>query len=266
MKKALITAVFGSAAMLACAQSTPPASSADKPAAPVAAAAADTTPKPAAGSADARALEAIHQLNPQIKVDHVGEAPLPGFRELVVGGQTVYVSDDGRYLLQGNLYDIPAKQDLSQNTLAAMRKHLLDNVAQAEFIVFAPANPQYMVTVFTDTECGYCRRMHNQLAEYNKLGIGFRYLAFPRMGPASDDFREMEAVWCSNDRKKALTDAKNGKKIQAVQCTNPVMAHWTLGQRVGLQGTPMVIAANGAVGSGYMPPAQMLEWLKATQK
>lgn len=265
MKKALITAIFGSVAMLACAQNTAPPASVDKPAVS-AATKSDEAVKPAAGTADARAVDAIRQLNPQIKVDHVGAAPLSGFREVVVGGQTLYVSDDGRYLLQGSLYDIEAKQDLSQVTLASMRKALLDEVPESDYIVFAPDNPKYMVTVFTDIECGYCRRMHNELAAYNKLGIGFRYLAFPRMGPASEDFRDMESVWCSNNRNKALTDAKNGKKPQAMRCTNPVMAHWTLGQRVGLQGTPMIIGANGMAGPGYLSPTQLLEWLKTTQK
>ncbi|PJK08904.1 hypothetical protein CO614_10550 [Lysobacteraceae bacterium NML120232] len=267
MKKALITAVLGSVAMLACAQekTQPTAATPEAPTATAAAQAA-SIPKPAPGSAGERALKAIQGLNPNIKIDDLAEAPLPGFQQVIVGGQTLFVSDDGRYLLQGSLFDMQEKKDLSSDALSKMRQRLLAQVPRAERIVFPAANPKHVVTVFTDVECGYCRRLHNAMDEYNKLGITVEYLAFPRMGPASPDFALMEAVWCSNNRNKALTDAKNGKHPQAVRCTNPVMSQWTLGQQIGLQGTPMIIGANGQNTPGYMPPEQLLQWLEATQK
>lgn len=267
MKKALITAVLGSIGMLACAQDKgqAPAVTPEAQAAFEAAQAANAI-KPAAGSAGERAIKALHGLNPNIKVDDVTDAPLPGFQQAIVGGQTLFISEDGRYLLQGSLFDLQEKKDLSSDALAKMRQRLLAQVPTEQRIVFPAANPKHVVTVFTDVECGYCRRLHNDMAEYNKLGISVEYLAFPRMGPSSPDFAIMEAVWCSNNRNKALTDAKNGKNPQAVRCTNPVMSHWTLGQQIGLQGTPMIVGANGQNTPGYMPPAQLLQWLEATQK
>lgn len=264
MKKALVLALLGSAAMLACAQNPPPGAAATAPAAPATpAAAAPSTPKAEPGTPDARALEAIAKLNPQIQVDHLGAAPLPGFREVIVAGQTLYVSDDGKYLMQGNLFDMEARKDLSQVTLGNMRRTLLAQVPQGERIVFAPANPQHRVTVFTDVSCGYCRRLHNEIAEYNRLGIAIEYLAFPRSGPAGEDFRTLEAVWCASDRNAAMTEAKNGKKPQANRCANPVQRHYALGQRIGLTGTPMIVAANGVNTPGYLPPAQLKQWLDA---
>jgi len=257
--KRFVLAMLGAMSLSACAQ----APEATQPAATAAGSAA--TPAPAgpavADTPDARAIAAITSLNPQVKVDHVGAAPIPGFREAIVGGQVVYVSDDGRYLFLsgtgGALYDTVAKANLSEVALAAMRKQLLATIPASERIVFAPANPKHTVTVFTDVECGYCRKLHSEIAEYNKQGIAVQYIAFPRMGPASEDFKKMVAVWCAPDRRKALTDAKNGKRVPMRDCKTPVAMQYALGQRVGLTGTPMILASDGTQLGGYLPPAEL---------
>ena len=143
----------------------------------------------------------IRALNPQVKVENVGEAPMPGFREAIVGGQVVYVSDDGRYLFLpgsgGALFDVNAKKNLSEAALAADPQGALQTIPVSERIVFAPAKPKHTVTVFTDIECGYCRKLHSEIAEYNKPGIAIEYLAFPRMGLGRDDYKKMVSVWCA---------------------------------------------------------------------
>jgi thiol:disulfide interchange protein DsbC len=116
--------------------------------------------------------------------------------------------------------------------------------------------------VFTDIECGYCRKMHQDIAEYNRLGIAIEYLAFPRAGTASQDFRNMESVWCSPDRRKALTDAKNGLPVPAKSCSNPVNMQYQIGQKIGLSGTPMLVTRDGIVLPGYLPPAALLQTLQ----
>jgi len=260
MKKALLIAVLGSLSVVACAQNQAPAEA--QKTAPVATpAVAPKQPNAAPGSADANAIAAIRQLNSQVTIDKVGPAPMPGYREVVVSGQVLYVSDDGRYMMQGALLDMKTKRDLAQVAMASVRKDLLAQVPKSERIIFSPPNPKYTVAVFTDVECGYCRKMHADLAEYNKLGIGFEYLAYPRMGPGSPDFAKMEAVWCAKDPRKALTDAKNDKAVQSPRCTSPVMRHYDLGRRAGLTGTPLIIASNGMSPPGYLPPADLLRWL-----
>ncbi|MFT4198700.1 MAG: thioredoxin fold domain-containing protein [Pseudoxanthomonas sp.] len=245
--KILLPALLaGGLSLAACAQQPAPAA---------ASAAAASVP----GDAGGRIGAALRQLNPDVRVDYVGPAPFPGFREVIAGGQIVYVSDDGRYLLQGNAYDMQDKRELTQGSpaLAAYRSKLLAQIEPADSIVFAPASPKYTVTVFTDIECGYCRKLHSQIADYNKQGIAVRYLAFPRMGPASQDFKDMESVWCAADRRKALTEAKLTGKVQARTCTNPVAQEYDLGQRVGVNGTPAVFTSEGVMIGGYLDPAQM---------
>lgn len=208
---------------------------------------------------DIAAIKALRNMAPQITPDRVGPAPIPGWRELLVGGNPVYVSEDGRYLIQGSIFDINAKKDISQAGVSAFRRDKMATVPAEDKIVFASAGkPKHTVMVFTDIECGFCRKLHEDIAEYNRLGITIEYLAFPRAGTASPDFKHMESVWCSADRNKALTDAKAGRPVPEKTCTNPVMMQYTLGQKVGLQGTPMIVAANGVALPGYMPPNDLL--------
>jgi thiol:disulfide interchange protein DsbC len=256
-------ALLGAISLSACAQGPQSGPAAGKPPGAQSATAVVTgqAPKTAANTPDARAIAAVHQLNPRVSVDKVGPAPIPGFREAIVQGQVVYVSDDGKYMFlpgsQGALYDVSAKKDLSEQSLASMRKDLLKKIPVSERIVFAPAHPKYTVSIFTDVECGYCRKFHSEIAEYNKQGIAVQYMAFPRMGLGSPDHEKMISVWCSADRRKALTDAKNERPIPAKDCKNTVSMQYDIGQRAGLTGTPMIIAEDGTTVGGYLPPQQL---------
>lgn len=257
MKRSLF-AVLGAISLSACAQAPSPAATAAKPGAqstPTAPVKAEATI--VAGTPEARARDALRKLNPQIKVDQIGAAPIAGFREAIVSGQVVYVSDDGKYLIQGSLYDIENKKNLGEASMAKVRAELLKSIPASDRIVFAPPNPKHSVTVFTDIECGYCRKLHNEIAEYNRQGIAVEYLAFPRAGLGSADFKHMVSVWCATDKKKALTDAKNDKPVPAKDCKNPVTMQYDLGQRMGLTGTPMILARDGTQLGGYLPPAQL---------
>lgn len=264
--KRILFALLGAISLSACAQAPQGAAAKADPVKPAAPAAAGSAPKVAAGSADARAVAAVRTLNEKVPVDKVGPAPMPGFREVLVGGQVVYVSDDGRYLFLpgsgGALFDTQAKRNLMEDTLAGMRRDLIKTIPVSERIVFAPANPKHTVTVFTDVECGYCRKLHNEIAEYNRQGIAVEYLAFPRMGIGSEDYKKMVSVWCAADRRKALTDAKSDHgNVSAKQCKNTVEQQYEVGQRAGLTGTPMILNADGIQLGGYVPPAQLREAL-----
>ena len=258
MLRIAFSALLGAASLSACAQpAAPPSKSATAAAAKPAAATA-----PAGAPGEQRVRAALLQLDPNFKPDYIGTAPFPGFREVVVGGQVLYVSDDGRYLFQAQPFDIQEKQFASSEGLLSYRRKLLESAPRTERIVFAPANPKYTISVFTDIECGYCRKLHSEIAELNKQGIAVEYLAFPRMGLGSQDYKDMVAVWCAADKKKALTDAKaSGKVPGAASCKNPVTMQYNLGQRLGVNGTPAIFAPDGTQLGGYLPPAQLREAL-----
>ena len=259
-----IAALLASASLTACAQAPQPGAVAKSATTAATVKAPASAPAPTGATPEARARAALQTLNPQVEIDYVGEAPLPGFREVIVGGQVVLVSDDGRYLVQGTVLDIAAKKDLTQSSaaLSKYRLDLLKSIKASDRIIFAPPNPKYTVSVFTDIECGYCRKLHSELAEYHRQGIAIEYMAFPRMGLGSKDHKDMISVWCASDRKQALTDAKNGKPVPQRSCqSTPVDMEYNVGQRLGISGTPAVFAPDGSQLGGYLPPDKMREAL-----
>lgn len=252
MFRVLAAALLGAMSLSACAQ---PATPVTREAATAANAATSSAPK--AGSPEQKVRAALQQLDPNYTPDYVGAAPFPGFREVVVSGQVLYVSDDGRYVMQSQPYDIQAKALVNSEGLLAYRRGLLDKANHGDRIVFAAPNARHTISVFTDIECGYCRKLHQDIAELNRNGITVEYLAFPRMGLGSKDYTDMISVWCASDRKKALTDAKQGKAVAVKNCTNPVAMQYALGQQLGVNGTPAIFAADGTQLGGYLPPAQL---------
>ena len=261
--KTIAALVLVFASLSACAQE--PAAGATT-AGPATAATAAKAPVVAPGSAAEKARDALRSINPQIEIERIAAAPIPGFQQAIVGGQVVYVSNDGKYLMQGTLYDVGGRRDMAEDALKDLRKELVATVPMSDRIVFAPKDPKYTVIVFTDVECGYCRKFHSQIADYNKLGIAVEYLAFPRMGLGSPDFRKMEAVWCAADKRKALTDAKEDRTVPFRACTNPVTMEYELGRRAGLTGTPMVLAPDGTQLGGYLSPDQLKDALDTLAK
>ena len=221
---------------------------------------------PAAAAGDAVVQAALAKALPNIVVDSIKPAPMAGFREVAIGGNVVYVSNDGRYLFEGKVVDLPTRNNLTDASEAVIRRGVLSGVGADRRIVFSPPNPKYRVTVFTDIDCAYCRKLHSQIADYNKLGIAVEYLFFPRAGLNSDSFNKAVTVWCSADRRQALTDAKLDKPIGKKSCTNPVSLEYDLGRKIGLDGTPAIYAADGSQIGGYLSPQDMLARLDRKAK
>lgn len=263
MSRILVAALFGAASLTACAQTqAPPAASTSAPV-PSAGPAAPVDAGPVGGATpEERVRNALARLDPKFKPNYVGAAPFGGFREVLVGGQVLYVSDDGRYLLQAQPYDMQTRSFAASEGLLAYRRKLLATSPTADRIVFSPPNPKYVISVFTDIECGYCRKLHSEIGELNKRGIAVEYLAYPRMGLGSQDYKDMVSVWCAADRRKALTDAKNDRPVPARSCTTPVNAQYALGGDLGVNGTPAIYAADGTQIGGYLPPDKLLESLQ----
>ncbi len=199
---------------------------------------------------------------PGMTAERIVATPLAGIYQVSLGTRIVYVSADGRYLLQGDLFDLTTRRNLTEEAMRVVRREALEALAEDEMIVFAPPAPRHTVTVFTDIDCPYCVKLHSQMAEYNRLGIAVRYLAYPRAGLDSASYRKAVAVWCAEDRRQAITDAKAGRAVAARQCDNPVAAQYRLGRSLGVSGTPTLILEDGSVVPGYLPPRQLLARLE----
>jgi thiol:disulfide interchange protein DsbC len=215
-----------------------------------------------AKAADPRA--AIAKKLEGLKVEDVRISPVTGIYEITRGSDVSYVSSDGRYAIVGDMIDLDSEANLSENRRRTIRQRLIETVPENEMLVFSPKDPKYTITVFTDIDCGYCRRLHSQITEYNRLGIRVRYLFFPRTGPDTDSWHKAEAVWCAPNRNEALTKAKNGDKIESKDCgaNNIVARDFELGQKLSVEGTPAIILSTGEMLPGYAPPGQLAHYLK----
>lgn len=220
---------------------------------------------PAGKDVDPRAL--IAKKFPGTKLEDIKASPLPGLYEISMGADTAYVSADGRYLINGDLYEIESRTNLTESGRTAVRRQALAKLDERDMIIFSPAAPTHTITVFTDVECGYCRKLHSQIEEINKLGVRVRYMAYPRAGPGSNDWHKMESVWCSKDRKSAITAAKSGAVVNSANCgATPIARQFALGEKMGVNGTPAMFTDTGDYIGGYLPPQQLLEQLQALDK
>lgn len=228
------------------------------------AAAAAPTAAPGKASVDPRV--AIASKIPGTRPEDLHPSPVPGIYELTRGADLIYVTSDGKYAFIGDLYDLPKNNDLTEEQRKAIRARMIAAIPESEMVIFGPKNPRYTVTVFTDVDCAYCRELHSQIGEYNRLGVRVRYIAYPRSGPDTESWTKAEQVWCSPDRNAALTRAKLGEPLTTKVCANnPVAREYALGKDFQLEGTPAIVLADGELVPGYMPPDMLVQHLKEVE-
>ncbi len=206
---------------------------------------------------------AIERLIPNAQQVAIAETPVPGVLEVQVDSDIIYLSADGGYLFQGKLFDLEKRLDLTDQARSEIRRELLGGVSISEQITFAPANPEHEVIIFTDVDCGYCRKLHEQMAQYNDLGIAVHYMMYPRSGIGSPSYDKAVSVWCSADQKTAMTEAKRGSEPVKRECDNPVESQYRLGQKIGMTGTPAIVTKDGTLIPGYVPPEALKQRLDA---
>ncbi len=227
-----------------------------------AAAAARGSATPAAVPAGAATLvQRLKALRPGIPIEHVSASPVPGIYALELGGGTVYYGTaDGRHLFAGDLYEL-GDDDLVNVTEAGrteMRKELIAAVPRKDMVIFSPKGPtKAVIDVFTDVDCPYCQKLHQEVPELNRMGVEVRYLAYPRAGIGSKSYDKMVSAWCSDDPNTAITRLKAHKSVPDAHCTNPVAEQYELGQQVGVTGTPSIILEDGRMLPGYLPAKEL---------
>jgi thiol:disulfide interchange protein DsbC len=200
---------------------------------------------------------------PDIEISSVEQSPIDGLLQIAVGADLYYVSQDAKYLLLGDIFVVSTRANLTEARRGVVRADYINQVSQDDGVIFAADDEQFVVTVFTDIDCPYCRKLHREIDAYNAAGITVRYLFFPRKGPGTPGWAKADAIWCSEHRQQALTDAKNGVVIEVENCgATPVAAHYKLGKDIGIAGTPAILTASGQLISGYRTADELLEILQ----
>jgi thiol:disulfide interchange protein DsbC len=217
-------------------------------------------------SADPRAA-LLKRLPAGSKLEDLRSSPIPGLYEFVQGADVSYLTADGKYFIDGNIYDMDSRENLTEVQRTRARLAMISAVPESQMLIFSPKNPQYTITVFTDVDCAYCRKLHSEMAQLNALGVRVRYMFYPRTGPNTESWKKAEAVWCSADRNAALTRAKLGAPVDTSKTcgATPVAREYALGQSIGVRGTPAIVTESGSYIDGYMPAAQLVQQLRNMQ-
>lgn len=214
------------------------------------------------GAARRKAVAAqLATVLPGVTEKEIHEVPATGLYEVTIGNGTAYVTQDGKHLLRGDLIEIPSLVNLTEQRHNGLRRDLLAKLRPGDVIAFSPARPaKHHITVFTDVDCAYCRRLHQNVAKYTEAGVEVRYVAYPREGAGSEAWDKAEAVWCAGNPREALTRAKRGEAVQkAARCDTSHVSHsYLLASQMGIQGTPLIVLDDGSRINGYLPAEELL--------
>lgn len=208
--------------------------------------------------------ESLKQHLPQLTIENIAPSPVKGVYQVTADSAVIYMSNDGRYAFSGDIIDLADGQNnLTESARKKARVASLKTLGEEDMVIFSPKDPKYTIIVFTDVDCGYCRKLQADMEEINAKGIAIRYLAFPRSGPNTPAFDKMVRVWCSKDKNKALLLANQDKSFDGKECgKDTIMRQFELGIRMGVNGTPTLIFEDGTLVPGYMPPDKLLEAAK----
>jgi len=189
----------------------------------------------------------------------IQQTPVNGLRAISTDSGVIYITEDGKHVLQGPMYDVSGAQPVNVTNQALMTKL---EALKKEMIVYKAKNEKHVITVFTDITCGYCHKLHQQMQDYNDLGITVRYLAFPRQGLNSKTEKDMQSIWCTGNRKTSFDAAMRGDEITPATCkTSNIAKHFELGVQFGVTGTPAIVLEDGTLVPGYQPPKEMAAML-----
>ncbi|WP_462320057.1 DsbC family protein [Halochromatium sp.] len=205
---------------------------------------------------------ALAKVLPNEKPTSVQPTPIDGLFQVEIGPQVMYMTGDGRYLIDGAIVDLETRENLAEKAQNEARQRAIEAMGEDQMIVFEAPDAEHEITVFTDIDCGYCRKLHQQVEGYAEEGISVRYLFYPRSGIDTPSYEKAVSVWCADDQHQAMTEAKNGNSIPSKTCDNPVQRHMELGELMGIRGTPAIILENGQLVPGFVEPKRLAQVLE----
>ncbi|VAW55308.1 Thiol:disulfide interchange protein DsbC [hydrothermal vent metagenome] len=204
--------------------------------------------------------EALAETMPQVKPTQISTTPVAGLYEVIVGSQVVYMDINARYIIEGDLFDLKTKVNVTENAKSVIRLAAIDKLGPDSMIVYTPEKIKNTITVVTDIDCPYCRRLHNEIPDYLENDVQVRYIFMPLKGAA--DMKKTISVWCSDDQQLALDIAKAGGEVEDKTCKNPIKQHLKIARELGVRGTPAILLEDGTLLPGYVPVDKLVAELR----
>lgn len=208
----------------------------------------------------------IAEVDPNFEPDEIRRTPVEGLFEVVSGASVFYMTGDGQYLLRGELVDLADNRNLTAERRQQLIHRRVESVGEDSMLVYEPKQgpAQHSITVFTDTSCPYCQRLHVGLLELlEQYPVKVRYLMFPRAGLQARSADTLRNVWCAADPQQAMTAAKAGRKVEQreASCETPIREHFQVAQEIGVRGTPYLLVDDGPIVPGYRDNATLLNMM-----
>ena len=216
-----------------------------------------------AEGADTSALKATLVKIFKAEPTSIKASPVAGIFEIGYGMDIIYVSADGKHFFSGDLFDLKTRTNLTEETLTTERKKVMDAYDATKNITFKAEKEKHVIAVFTDIDCPYCAKFHDEVPELNKAGVTVRYFMYPRAGIGSKSFKKAASVWCNKDQNTALTKSKNREEVPEIKCDNPIEDQFVLGQKIGVTGTPAIALSSGELIPGYRPAKALISMVEA---
>lgn len=203
---------------------------------------------------------------PDIKISAASKTPIKGIQQIKLNTDNIddvyYMTEDGKYFIQGNIIETKSRRNITEDSKNSVRKAIVNKFDDNQRINFFPDDMKHHITVYTDIDCGYCRKLHTEMKDYNDLGIGISYLFWPRSGLNTPSYDKSVSAWCAVDRNEAMTHAQNGTALEPKQCDNPIAEHFESGKKIGVRGTPNIVTDAGELIPTYMPAKDLLKRLE----
>lgn len=229
---------------------------------PVLAAAGNKTDQTLTPATLSKVKATLSRIIPDKEPDNIEAAVISGMYEISYGTDIFYLTEDGKHLIQGDIYDLESQSNLTESKRSSGRNAIINAIDPATMIIFKPAKTDHIVTVFTDIDCGYCRKLHSEMDSYLGKNIEIRYMAYPRSGTNTRSYFKAIHAWCADDRKQALTQSKAGTTIEEKTCAHPIDQHMAAAKQLGITGTPALVFSDGTLLPGYLPAARLEQYLK----
>ncbi len=204
--------------------------------------------------------QALAKTMPNVKPTKISKSPIDGLYQVIIGSQVVYMSVDANYMIEGDLYNLATKENISEDAKSSIRLAIINKLGTDQMVVYKPEKVKNVITVVTDIDCPYCRRLHSEIPEYMKNDVEVRYIFMPLKGAA--DMKKTISVWCSDDQQLALDMAKAGSDIEEKSCDNPIRKHLQIARELGVRGTPAIVLENGQLLPGYVPVDKLIAELR----
>ena len=184
------------------------------------------------------------KLGTNAKVKSVSPAPVSGLYEVLVGNDIFYTDVSGKYLIQGEIIELATGKNITEQRQTDLNRIKWSELTPANAIKNVRGNGSRQLAVFSDPNCGYCKRLEKSLQQLDNVTI-YTYL-IPILSP--DSAQKSKQIWCSSDQNKAYMDwmingtAPSGKG----ECSTPLDKNMAFAKTYGVTGTPTLFFTDGS--------------------